>query len=114
MFIHYITHKLKFFDMFYRFIINQEWCFIFNFFNLIFFIAIGLQNFQTNSTILQFPVTLRTGLIRVCVLSVFANNYISYDTVKNLCRTGAKTFQEVDKINIQVNEVTLKFWKHEF
>ena len=40
--------------------------------------------------------------------------YISYDTVKNLCRTGAKTFQEVDKVNIQVNEVTLKFWKHEF
>ena len=83
-------------------------------FNFKFVIAIGLQNFQTNSTILQFPVTMRTGLIRVCVLSVFANNYISYDTVKNLCRTGAKTFQEVDKVNIQVNEVTLKFWKHEF
>ena len=44
---------------------------------------------------------MRTGLIRVCVLSVIANNYISYDTVKNLCRTGAKTFQEVDKVNIQ-------------
>ena len=88
--------------------------FCFQFSISIFFIAIGLQNFQTNSTILQFPVTMRTGLIRVCVLSVFANNYISYDTVKNLCRTGAKTFQEVDKVNIQVNEVTLKFWKHEF
>ena len=45
-------------------------------FQVQFFIAIGLQNFQTNSTILQFPVTMRTGLIRVCVLSVFANNSV--------------------------------------
>ena len=39
-------------------------------FNFKFFIAIGLHDFQTNSTILQFPETMRTGLIRVCVLSV--------------------------------------------
>ena len=67
---------------------------IFFFFNFKFFIAIGLHNFQTNSTILQFPETMRTGLIRVCVLSVCANSYISYDTVKICAELVRKHFKK--------------------